>query len=167
MNEGPVQTFTHFLTKWWPNGKSGLSQTPNPEAHAGYQFVPTFRDNQLGPRAGEREREWDVQETRRMRASQSYWSSSENFIQEWQYKHKQEEASREGRRSQGLSEGQVSIFSSWNQWSQCLTLMTWMFSQDCLCKLENIHKAMAEVMAPGISSLLIIFTKAPQNWDYQ
>ena len=90
-----------------------------------------------------------------------------NFIQEWQYKHKQEEASREGRRSQGLSEGQVSIFSSWNQWSQCLTLMTWMFSQDCLCKLENIHKAMAEVMAPGISSLLIIFTKAPQNWDYQ
>ena len=57
MNEGPVQTFTHFLTKWWPNGKSGLSQSPNPEAHAGYQFVPTFRDNQLGPRAGERERE--------------------------------------------------------------------------------------------------------------
>ena len=24
-----------------------------------------------------------------------------------------------------------------------------MFSQDCLCKLENIHKAMAEAMAPG------------------
>ena len=174
MNEGPVQTFTHFLTKWWPNGKSGLSQTPNPEAHAGYQFVPTFRDNQLGPRAGEREREWDVQETRRMRASQSYWSSSENFIQEWQYKHKQEEAPREGGRAQGLSEGQVAIFSSWNQWSQCplypqTFLLLWprMFSQDCLCKLENIHKAMAEAMAPGISSLLIIFNKAPWNWGDQ
>jgi hypothetical protein len=24
-----------------------------------------------------------------------------------------------------------------------------MFSQDCLCKLENIHKTMAEAMAPG------------------
>jgi hypothetical protein len=24
-----------------------------------------------------------------------------------------------------------------------------MSSQDCLCKLENIHKAMAEAMAPG------------------
>ena len=28
-----------------------------------------------------------------------------------------------------------------------------MFSQDCLCKLENIHKAMAEAMAPGTSAL--------------
>ena len=42
-----------------------------------------------------------------------------------------------------------------------------MFSQDCLCKLENIHKAMAEAMAPGISSLLIIFTKALRNWGAQ
>ena len=101
-------------------------------------------------------REWEEQETWRMRASQSYWSSSENFIQEWQYKHKQEEAPREEGRAQGLSEGQVAIFSSWNQWSQCplfpqtfLLLWPQMFSQDCLCKLENIHKAMAEAMAPG------------------
>jgi hypothetical protein len=42
-----------------------------------------------------------------------------------------------------------------------------MFSQDSLCKLENIHKAMAEAMAPGISSLLIIFNKAPWNWGDQ
>lgn len=28
-----------------------------------------------------------------------------------------------------------------------------MFSQDCLCNLENIHKAMAEAMAPGTSAL--------------
>jgi hypothetical protein len=28
-----------------------------------------------------------------------------------------------------------------------------MFSQDSLCKLENIHKAMAETMAPGTSAL--------------
>jgi hypothetical protein len=40
-----------------------------------------------------------------------------------------------------------------------------MFSQDCLCKLENIHKAMA--MDPGISSLLIIFNQAPHNWGDQ
>ena len=40
-----------------------------------------------------------------------------NFVLEWQYK--KEETSREGGRAQGLSEGQVAIFSSWNQWSQC------------------------------------------------
>jgi hypothetical protein len=92
-----------------------------------------------------------------MRASQPNWSSSENFIQEWQYKHKQEEAPRERGRARGLSEGQVAIFSSWNQWSQCplfpqTFLLLWprTFSQDCLCKLENIHKAMAEAMAPSI-----------------
>ena len=28
-------------------------------------------------------------------------------------------------------------------------ILTVMFSQDCLCKLENFHKAMAEAMAPG------------------
>ena len=28
-----------------------------------------------------------------------------------------------------------------------------MFSQDCLCKLENIHKATAEPMAPGTPAL--------------
>jgi hypothetical protein len=40
-----------------------------------------------------------------------------NFVLEWQYK--KEETSRERGRAQGLSEGQVAIFSSWNQWSQC------------------------------------------------
>ena len=28
-----------------------------------------------------------------------------------------------------------------------------MFSQDCLCKLENIHKAMAKAMTRGTSAL--------------
>jgi hypothetical protein len=38
-----------------------------------------------------------------------------------------------------------------------------MFSQGYLCKLENFHKA----MAPGISSILIIFTKVLRNWGDQ
>jgi hypothetical protein len=55
-----------------------------------------------------------------MRASQFPDQALKNFIQEWQYKHKQEEASREQGRVRGLSKGQVAIFSSWNQQSQCL-----------------------------------------------
>ena len=45
--------------------------------------------------------------------------SLKNFLQEWQYKHKQEEATMEEGKAQGLSEGQVAISSSWNDWSQC------------------------------------------------
>jgi hypothetical protein len=130
-----VRTFTHFLRKW--RFSASLHSLLDEEAAAQCEewslsnpkpratcWVPVF-PGPAGTISGdsgqerERERQWEGQETRRMRASQSYWSSSENFIQEWQYKHKQEEAPREGRRAQGLSEGQVAIFSSWNQWSQC------------------------------------------------
>jgi hypothetical protein len=120
----------------------------------------TYRDNQRGPRA----REWESGREKRHKEWEqvNYTDQSlKNFIQEWQYKHKQEEASRERERIQEFSKCQVVIFSSWNQWSQYplypqtfLLLWPQMFSQYCLCKLENFHKAMASAMTPGKKEVL-------------
>ena len=78
-------------------------------------FALTCRDNQREPTVGEREQEG--QETKEWEQDNLTDQALKNFILGWQYK--KEETSRERGRAQGLSEGQVAIFSSWNQWSQC------------------------------------------------
>jgi hypothetical protein len=45
-----------------------------------------------------------------------------------------------------------------------LTVMTTNFLSGLFMSARIFHKAMAEAMTPGISSLLIIFTKALRNW---
>jgi hypothetical protein len=66
----------------------------------------------------------------------------------------------------------VAVFSSWNQRSLCplypqtfLLLWPWMFSQDCLYKLKNIHKAMPEAMAPDRELCLLTNTSDMYSWN--
>jgi hypothetical protein len=96
------------------------------------------RDNQRAPRAGERENGRDKRHEEWEQVNHTDQALN-NFIQEWQYKHTQEEASMEGARVQGLSEGQVAIFSSWNQRSQCPLSPQYSYCYDHECSLRIVY----------------------------